>query len=117
MRKKDTGPSNLIAPKDLDKFSSEDMNVYGAIVVIGQRSRQIATHRQLELREKIEDFAVPTDSLDEVFENPEQIEISKRYECMPKSTLEATEEFLRKDIVFRKRQNEEESPPSSAENR
>lgn len=83
-------------------------NLYESISVISKRSRQIATETKEELNQKISEFSVGTDSLEEVFENKEQIELSRQYERMPKSTSLATDELLEGKIFFRYRQAEDE---------
>ena len=78
-------------------------NVYEAVSVISKRSRQLATKMKQELNEKLAEFASKEDNLEEVFENREQIEISKFYERMPKPTSLAIEEFLDNKIEYRDR--------------
>lgn len=93
--------SNLIT-RDTDKISKPTGNIYESIVVIGKRSRQISVKLKEELNNKLADFASTVDNLEEIFENREQIEISKFYERMPKPTTLATEEFLEGKVMFRK---------------
>jgi len=93
--------SNLIT-RDTDKLSAPTGNIYQSIVVIGKRSRQISVKLKEELNNKLADFASTVDNLEEIFENREQIEISKFYERMPKPTTLATEEFLEGKVMFRK---------------
>jgi DNA-directed RNA polymerase subunit K/omega len=76
-------------------------NVYKSIVVISKRARQISSKIKEELSHKLSEFASNVDNLEEVFENREQIEISRFYERMPKPTTLATEEFLSSEIRFR----------------
>jgi DNA-directed RNA polymerase subunit K/omega len=81
-------------------------------VVISKRARQISVNIKEELNNKLADFATTVDNLEEVFENREQIEISKFYERMPKSTTTATEEFLEGKLRHRMREaGVEESKP------
>jgi DNA-directed RNA polymerase subunit K/omega len=77
-------------------------NIYEAVAIIGKRSNQISVEIKDELNRKLEEFANYTDNLEEVFENREQIEISRFYERMPKSTLIALEEFECNQIYVRK---------------
>ena len=70
-------------------------------MVIAKRANQISVEIKQELNRKLEEFAYYTDNLEEVFENREQIEISKYYERLPKPTLIATQEFLDDEIYFR----------------
>ena len=83
-----------IITRDVDKIAAHTGNVYESVVVISKRSRQIAVNIKEELNNKLADFATTVDNLEEVFENREQIEISKFYERMPKPTTTALEEFL-----------------------
>ncbi|EIM76044.1 hypothetical protein A3SI_11824 [Nitritalea halalkaliphila LW7] len=99
-----------IVTRNLSKISEQTGNVYESIYVIGQRARQISTAQKEELTNKLSEFASSVDNLEEVFENKEQIEISKFYEKMPKPSTIAMEEFLEKKVFFRKPEgNTEES--------
>lgn len=75
-------------------------NIYESVAVIGKRARQISVNIKEELNGKLAEFASTVDNLEEVFENREQIEISRYYERLPKPTSSATEEFLQKKISF-----------------
>lgn len=77
-------------------------NVYESISIIGKRANQINISIKEELHNKLEEFASHTDSLEEIHENKEQIEISKAYERMPNPALLATQEFLEDKVYFRK---------------
>lgn len=81
-------------------------NVYESIVIIARRSSQIAQALKEELHGKLNEFASNTDSLEEIHENKEQIEISKFYERMPHPTLLAMEEFMNDEVYFRKADKE-----------
>lgn len=87
--------------RDVRQLDKETGNIYESIVVIGKRANQISSALKEELGNKLSEFATSTDNLEEVFENREQIEISRHYERMPKPTLVATEEFLKNKIYFR----------------
>jgi DNA-directed RNA polymerase subunit K/omega len=76
-------------------------NIYESVAIISKRANQISSQLKQELARKLEEFSTTTDSLEETFENREQIEISKYYERIPKATLTATEEFLAGEIYFR----------------
>jgi DNA-directed RNA polymerase subunit K/omega len=76
-------------------------NIYESVVVIGKRANQISSEIKNELSKKLQEFASVTDNLDEVFENREQIEISRYYEKLPKPTLMATQEFINGKIYYR----------------
>lgn len=95
-----TIPNSTIT-RDLREFDSTTDNIYESIVVISRRSNQIAADVKEELHAKLAEFATSNDNLEEVFENREQIEISKHYERMAKPTLVAIDEFLNDRIYFR----------------
>ena len=84
-----------------------DGNIYEAIVIMAKRSNQIAKEMKDELTSKLEEFATTQDNLEEIFENREQIEISKYYESLPKATIVAIEEFLANKVYFRNPAKEE----------
>lgn len=92
--------SSLIT-RDVDKLSAPTTNIYESVAVIAKRARQIAARNKEELNNKLAEFASTVDNLEEIFENREQIEISKFYERMPKPTTVATEEFLNGELSFR----------------
>jgi DNA-directed RNA polymerase subunit K/omega len=86
---------------DKNVIEAPTNNIYEAITIIAKRAQQINGDLKNELIEKLEEFATYTDSLDEVFENKEQIEVSKFYEKLPKPTAMAVEEWLNKKIYYR----------------
>ena len=90
-----------IITRDLDKIAEPTGNIYESIHIIGQRAKQISTNLKEELNNKLSEFASTVDNLEEVFENKEQIEISKFYERMPKPTILAMEEFLEGKLYYR----------------
>lgn len=90
-----------VTPRDLRAIEQKTTNIYESIVVIGKRAKQIALEQKEELHGKLAEFAPSTDTLEEVFENREQIEISTFYEKLPKPTIIATEEFLEDKVYFR----------------
>ncbi len=100
--------SSLIT-RDNDELSAPTGNIYQSLVVIGKRARQISAAQKEELSNKLSEFASTVDNLEEIFENREQIEISKFYERMPKSTSVATDEFLEGKLYIRKNEEEEEN--------
>lgn len=77
-------------------------NIYEAITIIAKRANQINTEIKKELVDKLDEFATYNDSLDEVFENKEQIEVSKFYEKLPKPQALAVEEWLNDEVKFSK---------------
>ncbi len=101
-------PSANLHTRDVREIIAATGNLYESISVIARRSRQISTETKEELNQKISEFNVGTDSLEEVFENKEQIEVSRQYERMPKSTSLATDELMEGKIFYRYRQSENE---------
>lgn len=104
--------SNIIptttVTRDLRDLDAKTDNIYESIVVIGKRANQIAVDVKEELNQKLAEFASTNDNLEEVFENREQIEISKHYERMPKPALVAIDEFLNDKVYFRNPAKEQE---------
>ena len=86
---------------DKNKIAAPTNNIYEAIAVIAKRATQINGDLRAELVEKLEEFATHNDSLEEIFENKEQIEVSKFYERLPKPTALAVEEWLNGKIYHR----------------
>ena len=97
-----------IITRDIDNIARPSGNVYQSVSVISKRARQLSTRIREELSGKLAEFASTVDNLEEVFENREQIEISKFYERMPKPTTIATEEFLEGEIRYRLPEQEED---------
>lgn len=87
--------------RDLNELDKDTENIYQTVIIVSRRANQISVELKQELNRKLEEFAYYTDNLEEVFENREQIEISKYYERLPKPTLIATEEFLEDNIYYR----------------
>lgn len=98
---KNTKAANTTVTYDKDSIEAPTSNIYEAITIIAKRAEQISGDLKSELIEKLEEFATYTDSLDEVFENKEQIEVSKFYEKLPKPTAIAVEEWLEGKIYHR----------------
>ena len=98
--------SNVVEPKKLSDIKEKTGNIYESIAIIAKRANQINITLKEELHNKLEEFASHTDSLEEIHENKEQIEISKAYERMPNPALLASAEFMEDKIYFRK--NEED---------
>jgi len=94
-------PTTII-PRDMRKIEEKTDNVYESIAIISKRANQIASQLKEELQNKLQNFDNESDTLEEVFENREQIEISAQFERMPKPTLIATEEFLADKIYFKR---------------
>lgn len=98
--KKSKAPGNTIT-LDINKLEQNAGNIYEAVMIIAKRSNQIALEMKQELNRKLEEFASYTDNLEEIFENREQIEISKYYERLPKPVLIALQEYLDGQIYSR----------------
>jgi len=103
--KKVKAPNNTTT-RDVADLAAKASNIYEAVAVIGKRANQISVEMKEELSSKLLEFASCTDNLEEIFENREQIEISKFYERIPKPVLIATQEFENGELVF-KHANEE----------
>jgi len=87
--------------RDLLNFEEKTGNIYESIAVLAKRANHISADMKEELNEKLSEFASITDNLEEVFENREQIEISKHYEKLPKASLVAIQEYLDGKIYHR----------------
>lgn len=98
--KKTKAPTNTVT-RDIIDLADETGNIYESVAIIGKRANQISSDIKEELSKKLSEFASYNDSLEEVFENREQIEISRFYEKMPKPSLLATEEFVDGKIYYR----------------
>ena len=92
---------NTTITRNTADFSKQTDNIYETVAVLTKRANQIAAEEKRELHNKIDDFKTSNDTMDEMYENREQIEIVRRYELQPKPTLEATEEFLEGKIYYR----------------
>ncbi len=98
--KKTKAPVNTVT-YDRDVIEQPTGNIYKAITIIAKRASQINSEVKKELSEKLDEFATYSDSLEEVFENKEQIEVSKFYERLPKPHAIAVEEWMEGKIYFR----------------
>ncbi|HET9056224.1 MAG TPA: DNA-directed RNA polymerase subunit omega [Chitinophagaceae bacterium] len=98
--------SNVVETKNVNEIKTKTGNVYESIAIVSKRANQINISLKEELHNKLEEFASHTDSLEEIHENKEQIEISRAYERMPNPALLATQEFLEDKIYYRKAQDE-----------
>lgn len=104
--KQSKAPKNTIT-RDMNGLVEPVGNVYETVAIIAKRANQISSALKKELDAKLQDFSVPQDSIDETFENKEQIEISRTYERLPKSTLMATQEFIDDDLVYKSSNKDE----------
>jgi DNA-directed RNA polymerase subunit K/omega len=98
---KKTNAELTTATRDLRELDSKTGNIYESIAVVSKRANQISSEIKEELTNKLAEFASNTDNLEEIFENREQIEISKFYERLPKPSLIAIQEFLDDKIYYR----------------
>lgn len=90
-----------VQPRDVLELVDKSGNIYESIAIISKRARQISSDLKWEIQRKLEEFAVNTDTIEEVQENKEQIEISKFYERLPNTAIIATHEFLNGEIQHR----------------
>ena len=98
--------NDIDAPTSTETFNKgvieeKTGNIYQSIVIMGKRAEQINQEMKSELIQKLDEFASHTDSLEEIFENREQIEVSKFYERLPKPTSIAIKEWMSNDIYYR----------------
>ena len=98
--KKSKAPTNTIT-RNIVELSNETGNIYESVIIMSKRSNQIAAEIKQDLQKKLAEFSSYNDSLEEVFENREQIEISRYYERLPKPTLIAAQEFIDGKVYFR----------------
>ena len=90
-----------IRARDIQQLVGSTTNVYEALNIITKRAKQLAVDLKYELHNKLEEFAVSSDTIEEVSENKEQIEISKFYERLPNPVIIATEEYLNDELYYR----------------
>lgn len=107
-------PQNTIT-RDVKYLAAPTGNIYETVVILYKRANQIALAEKKELNKKLEDFKNDRDSMDEVFENREQIEISKYYERQPKPVLVAVSEFENDELTYRMAKNESVSEAAQPE--
>lgn len=98
--KKTNAPANTVT-RNLMDFCRDTNNVYESVAIMGKRSNQIGAAIKEELTKKLQEFGTNNDTLEEMFENEEQIQISRYYERLPKPTLIAQQEFLEDKIYYR----------------
>ncbi len=102
MNYKKVNAENTTITRDLRDIDDKTGNLYESLTIIAKRSNQIAAEMKEELSSKLSEFASTSDNLEEIFENREQIEISKHYEKLPKPVLIAIQEFMEDKIYHRK---------------
>ncbi|MDR1499958.1 MAG: DNA-directed RNA polymerase subunit omega [Tannerellaceae bacterium] len=98
--KKTNAQSNTIT-RDLIRLSANTGNVYETTMIIAKRANQVSVEMKHDLEKKLQEFASYSDSLEEIFENREQIEISRYYEKLPKATLIAAQEYEDNKLYFK----------------
>ncbi len=98
--KKTNAPTNTVTRNLMDLCKDTD-NVYESVAIIGKRANQISASMKEELTKKLQEFGSASDNLEEVFENDEQIQISRYYERLPKPSLIATQEFMEDKVYYR----------------
>lgn len=99
-----------IVTRNISEFDKQTGNIYETIAMLSKRSNQISSELKRELVRKIEDFSSATDTMEEVFENKEQIEIVKYYEHLPKPVLIAIQEYLNDELYYRNPEKEKRLP-------
>jgi DNA-directed RNA polymerase subunit K/omega len=98
---KDTQAAISTITYDKNEIEAPTENIYKAISIVAKRAVQVNSDLKKELVDKLDEFATYNDSLEEVFENKEQIEVSKFYERLPKPTAIAMDEWLNDKVYFR----------------
>ncbi len=106
IRKVSANTSSVVETKNVADLKAKTGNLYESIAVVAKRANQINISLKEELHNKLEEFASHTDSLEEIHENKEQIEISKAYERMPNPALLATQEFMDDKVYHRRADND-----------
>ena len=98
---KKTNAATTTVTRDVVQLCEDTGNIYETVAIIGKRANQISMEIKNDLSKKLAEFASYSDNLEEVFENREQIEISRYYEKLPKPTLIATQEYMEGKIYYR----------------
>ena len=98
--RKSKAPTNTVT-RDIIDLCKDTNNIYESVAIISKRANQISAEIKQDLSRKLNEFAAYSENLDEVFENREQIEISRYYEKLPKATLMATEDFVEGNVYWR----------------
>ncbi len=109
MDTKKTRAVNTTITRDTAQFSKGTDNIYETVALLSKRSNQIASEMKRELHKKIEEFSSNIDTMDEIYENREQIEVVRHYEQLPKPTLMATQEYLNDDLYYRNPAKEDQN--------
>ena len=107
MKFKNTGAAKTTMTRDVNEFTDKMDNIFKAVSVIAKRASQVNEKMKEELMEKLKEFEISQDQLDEVFENKEQIAVSKFYESLPKPWAIALEELLNDELYIRDKNTSE----------
>ena len=108
MKFKKTGAEKSTVTREVSELTEKTGNIYKAVSILASRSKQINEKMKEELLSKLEEFALDQEQLDEVFENQEQIAVSRFYESLPKPWAIAMQELLKDEIYFRQIDETEE---------
>lgn len=117
MENKNKRPSNTTITRNTAEFSKLTDNIYETVAMLTKRANQLAIEEKKELHKKIEEFATNFDTMDDIYENREQIEVVRHYEQMPKPVLVATQEYINDEIYYRNpnKENQQEQKMESME--
>ena len=108
MKFKNTGAAKTTITRNIKDFTEKTDNIFKAVSIMAKRASQVNENMKEELLEKLKEFEISQDQLDEVFENKEQIAVSKFYEGLPKPWAIAMKELLNDELYLRKEDNLEE---------
>ena len=108
MKFKNTGAAKTTITRDVNDFMDKTDNIFKAVSIMAKRSSQVNENMKDELMEKLKEFELSQDQLDEVFENKEQIAVSKFYESLPKPWAIAMQEFLNDELYIRDQNTSED---------
>lgn len=111
--KKVKAPSNTVT-RDINELAAPTGNIYESVAIMAKRANQISVEMKKEIKTKLDEFASYNDSLDEVYENREQIEISRFYEKLPKPSLIASQEFVDNQIHWQNNRDREQQQKESS---
>ena len=109
MKFKNTGAAKTTITRDVNDFMDKTDNIFKAVSIMAKRSSQVNEKMKDELMEKLKEFELSQDQLDEVFENKEQIAVSKFYESLPKPWAIAMQEFLDNELYIRDQNTSEDN--------
>lgn len=101
MENKKVNASLTTITRDIDKLEEMSGNIYQSVMIIAKRANQISVEMKDELSKKLEEFSSYTESLEEIFENREQIEVSKYYERLPKPVAIALQEYIENKLYYK----------------